>query len=78
MPKVNDTYGTIIKKRFGKNLRDKMEERSLDATGLADEMGISRQNVWRYTQGRMMPAWDTYAALCAKLRVDPTDLLKES
>jgi transcriptional regulator with XRE-family HTH domain len=67
-----------IRERFGQNLSRRMKFLKHDNNTLAEQLGVSRTEVWRYTAGLVMPSWDRYAELCRTLRVDPSYLIKDS
>ena len=56
-------------------LTEAIRQSGLTQKSLADKIGIKQQTVQQYVSGRIMPALDTFAKLCAVLDLDANDIL---
>lgn len=69
--------GQLMRERYSKNFCRRMSALNLDTTTLADRLGITRTDIWRYANGHSMPHWDRYAEISAALKVDPAYFLRD-
>ena len=56
-------------------LTEAIRQSGLTQKSLADKIGIKQQTVQQYVSGRIMPALDTFAKLCAVLDLYANDIL---
>jgi transcriptional regulator with XRE-family HTH domain len=60
---------------FSKRLKDMREIRGLSQTELGERVGVSKQQIYRYEQGRGEPDASTLSALAKELEVSADYLL---
>lgn len=60
---------------FAERLRRARRERGLGVGALADLIGVSRVQVWRYERGRQLPTVEILSEICRVLDVDAAQLV---
>lgn len=66
-----------LRTRFCRNLKRLMGEREIDNAVLAEAMGLTTTEVWRYSSGLVYPSIDRFALLCATFEVEPNEFLRD-
>jgi len=76
MPKknTNDTY-ELYKASFAKRLRVKLAAADMNATKLADLIGVTSTVVYDYLHGKHLSRADKLAQMCVVLKTDANDML---
>ncbi len=62
---------------IGRNIKNMRDERGMKQNHLAKKAGISREELSRIENGRVMPRTKTLCSLCAAFGVTLVDLVEE-
>ena len=62
--------------RFGKRLKDTLDQQGIEETKLAAKLKISRQTVYTWTSGKSVPGYETLVELSKMLKISLDFLLR--
>jgi transcriptional regulator with XRE-family HTH domain len=63
---------------LGARIRRQRRSRDLTQAAVAEALGVARQSLSAYEQGRALPPIDKVSALCAVLAITPNELFGEA
>ena len=66
---------TQIKSKLQKAILDAVKYNNISQAEIARRIGVKPQTMSNYLNGKIMPAYDTFANLCKVLDLDPAEIL---